>query len=81
MNNRKPVFATTGMRISDVRTVGDGKHLKGKAEGLDFIAFGMGEQANALKPSQTIDLAYNLELDTFNGNNKLQLKVKDIKVA
>ncbi|MCR4305650.1 MAG: DHH family phosphoesterase, partial [Candidatus Daviesbacteria bacterium] len=81
MDNRRPVFATQAMQVSDLRTVGNGKHLKGKAEGLDFIAFNMGEWADILKSGQLIDLAYNLELDTYNGNSKLQLKVKDIKVS
>lgn len=79
-NNRKPVFATKNMQISDIRTVGEGKHLKGKANELDFIAFGMGEQQQFLQNGQKIDLAYNLELDHYNGFEKLQLKVKDIKI-
>ncbi len=81
LDNRKPIFATKSMRASDLRTVGEGKHLKGKVEGLDFIAFGMGEWAGMLQSGQIIDLAYNLELDNYNGNNKLQLKVRDIKVG
>lgn len=95
MGNRKPILATRGMRVSDLRTVGEGKHLKFKvsfsvilsgaqrSEGsnaIDAIAFGMGEWMNLLKFGQLIDLAYNLELDTYNGNEKLQLKVKDIKL-
>ncbi len=81
MDNRKPIFATKNMTISDMRTVGNGKHLKFKADDVDAIAFGMGEQVSQLKSGQIIDLAYNLELDTYNGNNKLQLKVKDIKLS
>lgn len=77
--NPRPILATYGMRISDIRTVGAGKHLKFKADGIDAIAFGMGEQVHLLRSDQTVDLAYNLELDTYNGNDKLQLKVKDIK--
>ncbi len=80
MANRRPIFATKSMRASDLRTVGEGKHLKGRVDGLDFIAFGMGEWASMLKPGQTINLAYSLEQDTYNGNEKLQLKVKDISV-
>ncbi|MDP3758255.1 MAG: single-stranded-DNA-specific exonuclease RecJ, partial [Candidatus Daviesbacteria bacterium] len=57
MGNRRPVFVTKDMRVSDIRTVGDGKHLKGKADELDFIAFGMGEWANTLQSGQIIDLA------------------------
>ncbi len=87
MDNKRPVLVTKGMQISDIRTVGNGKHLKFKVvdpeqsrrtDNIDTIAFGMGQLASLLKSGQIIDLAYNLELDTFNGNNKLQLKVKDI---
>lgn len=79
LKNKKPILATRNMQLSDLRTVGEGKHLKGKAEGVDFIAFGMGELMNTLESGQMADLAYNLEIDTYNGYEKLQLKVKDIR--
>ncbi len=92
--NPKPIFATTGMKIADIRTVGEGKHLKFKVypsvipsgaqrnEGsIDCIAFGMGEWEKLLKSGQLIDVAYNLELNVYNGSEKVQLKVKDIKVS
>lgn len=78
--NKIPALATMNMKLSDLRTVGDGKHLKGKADNLDFIAFSMGNMLNILSSGQYADLAYNLQIDTFNGNEKLQLKVKDLKV-
>ncbi len=85
--NQRPIFATKGMQVSDVRTVGNGKHLKFKVadpelvEGhIDAIAFGMGKQAAFLKSGQIADMAYNFELDTYNGFEKLQLKVRDIVV-
>lgn len=77
--NPSPVFATKGMQISDIRTVGNGKHLKFKAERIDAIAFSKGELATILQNGQLIDLAYSLEVDSYNGFEKLQLKVKDIK--
>ena len=77
--NPRPIFATYNMEINDVRTVGDGKHLKFKADGVDAIAFGMGELATTLNNGQSVDLAYTPEIDTYNSNDKLQLKVKDIK--
>lgn len=79
--NPRPIFATKDMQVSDIRTVGQGKHLKGKADGLDFIAFGMGELVNMLSNGQVIDLAYTPEIDHYNGSEKLQLKVKDIKFS
>lgn len=87
--NSKPLFATYGLKISDIKTVGLGKHLKFKVvdpklsrgiDGVDAIAFGMGDWVNILKNGQLVDVAYYLELNKFNGSEKLQLKVKDIKI-
>ncbi len=68
------------MKISDIRTVGEGKHLKFKAEGIDAIAFGKGEMKVLLKEGQLIDLAYCLQINKFNGSETLQLNVKDIAI-
>ena len=79
--NPRPIFATYNMQVSDVRTVGNGKHLKFRADGIDTIAFGMGRLSESLKNGQVISLAYTPELDTYNGVEKLQLKIKDIKTS
>lgn len=79
--NPRPIFATYNMKASDIRTVGAGKHLKLKVDDFDAIAFGMGQLADSIKTGQLIDLAYNLELNKFNGSEKIQLKVKEIKLA
>ncbi len=47
---------------------------------FDAIAFNMGHLASNLKIGQEIELAYNLDLNIFNGSQTLQLKVKDIKI-
>jgi len=77
--NPFPILATLGMKISDIRTVGEGKHLKFKADGIDAIAFGMGSMKDILRNGQITDIAYNLEINKFNGRENLQLKVKDIR--
>lgn len=81
IGNSKPTFASSNMYLSDLRTVGDNKHLKGKADGLDFIGFGMGNLSDILSSGQLVDLAYTMEVDRFNGFEKLQLKLKDLKVS
>lgn len=78
--NPQPLLMTKNMRLSDIRTLKDGKHLKFKAEGFDAIAFGIGDRATLLKNGQLVDLAYHLEINKFNGNETLQLKVKDINI-
>lgn len=78
--NPKPVFVTSGMQVSDIRTVGEGKHLKFKVDGLDAIAFGMGKLQTMLTNGQMVDVVYTPEIDTYNSFEKIQLKVKDFVV-
>jgi single-stranded-DNA-specific exonuclease len=90
VGNPEPVFAS-GAVVQSVRTVGqEGKHLKLQVAPLpttncqlpttlDAIGFGMGEQAKKLKPGNQIKIAYAVALDAFNGNQRLQLKMKDIQ--
>lgn len=90
VGNPRPLLASKGMKIADIRTVGEGKHLKGRADGIEFIAFGMGDlaldsytrQRNYPK-TETLkaDLAYFLEINKFNGQEILQLKIKDIQIS
>lgn len=78
--NPRPIFASRKLPVSDIRTVGDGKHLKFKVDNIDAIAFGMGELVTVLSNDQLIDVAFSLEINEYNGLEKLQLKVKDIKL-
>ncbi|OGM08785.1 single-stranded-DNA-specific exonuclease RecJ [Candidatus Woesebacteria bacterium RBG_13_36_22] len=86
IGNPTPVFATNDVNLLDTRTVGvEAKHLKLTLEknGLEFgaIAFGKGDLFTKLKPESKVDIAFNLSRDVWNGNSKLQLKIKDIKIA
>lgn len=80
LQNPKPVFATFNLKASDIRTLSNGKHLKFKADGIDAIAFNMGELESYFESGQLINLAYTLEINKFNGSETLQLKVKDIQL-
>jgi single-stranded-DNA-specific exonuclease len=84
--NTEPVFVTRGVAVEDARLVGaDGKHLKLRLQPIpynlqpiDAIAFGMGAIYPKLRPDTKIDIAYSIDMNVWNGNKKLQLKVKDI---
>ena len=80
VGNPKPVIATFNMKLSDLRTVGAGKHLKGKADGIEFIAFSRGNMINILEGGQLVNLAYTLEIDRWDNREKLQLKVNDLQL-
>ena len=86
--NPQPVFATNGVTLMDARLVGLGnKHIRIKLEAahlpfpLDAIAFGMGDMYSRIRPGDSVDIAYTLDRDSWNGNDKLQLKVKDIHTS
>lgn len=75
----EPVFSTPGVEIKDARLVGaDGKHLKLRVSSFDAIAFGMGNLYPKFKRGTVIDIAYTVDMNVWNGNKKLQLKIKDI---
>lgn len=84
LGNPAPILASFNVRAGDIKTVGEGKHLKFKAEGIDTIAFGMGDMARILlacpEQSRGVNLAYHLEIDDYGGFEQLQLKVKDIQL-
>ncbi|MDY3929964.1 MAG: single-stranded-DNA-specific exonuclease RecJ [Clostridia bacterium] len=82
--NEKPVFAVKGARVVSASAIGaDGKHLRlrvdisGKI--TDAVGFGFGEYAKYLNPDRVIDIAFNLDINNFMNNEKVQLIIKDIK--
>ncbi|OGE23450.1 single-stranded-DNA-specific exonuclease RecJ [Candidatus Daviesbacteria bacterium RIFCSPHIGHO2_01_FULL_38_8] len=80
IGNPKPLLMTKNLKVSDIRTLSNGKHIKFRANNIDVIGFGMGELANQLKDGQLVDLAYYLEINKFNGSENLQLRLKDLKI-
>ena len=89
MGNKEPVFMLRGMRISDVRMVGNGsKHLKmslrsdsGGPQIFDAIGFKLGAEFPDLKKDDLLDVVFNLSEDEWNGTKKMQLKLIDLRLA
>lgn len=86
MGNPEPVFASRGVKVENLRLLGkENNHLKlwvsANGKSFEAIAFGMGELASEIKIGNKIDIAYALDENTWNGNTKLQLKIKDISTA
>ncbi len=79
MGNPKPLFGSIKEEISNVKTVGNGKHLRAKIAGVQAIAFSKGDKAKILDERQIVDLMYYLEIDNFTGEDKLQLKVINLE--
>jgi single-stranded-DNA-specific exonuclease len=82
--NPTPVFASRSVKVVNSRTVGaDARHLKlTLTDGhvtLDAIAFQLGEWQSRM-PNR-IDVAYNLEVNEWGGEQRLQLNVRDLHPA
>ena len=84
--NPRPVFAAGPVRDTGyARKVGsDGDHLKFKVgqEGAPpyaGIGFGMASKLGLLKSQDSLELAFSLEENRWNGRVEIQLKAKDIR--
>ena len=87
MANAEPVFASRNVIIHSLRTIGqEGKHLKlelgikNSQLRINAIGFGFGEYREKIKPGDTIDIAYVIDENEWNGKKSLQLKIKDIQI-
>ncbi|GDX61762.1 hypothetical protein LBMAG33_0720 [Candidatus Levyibacteriota bacterium] len=91
MGNPEPSFVSRDIIIDNMRLIGkEGKHLKLTLSQIDIknsaktiieaIAFGFGEISKEFKIGDTVDIAYAISENTWNGIDKLQIKLKDIKI-
>ncbi len=80
--NPPPLFVTPGVVVQERRTVGsEGAHLKlvlsqGPIQ-MEAIAFRRGDLHDTLPDH--VDVAYYLEINEWNGQQRLQLNIQDIR--
>lgn len=83
--NPRPLFVTRGVRlISSPRCVGaKGDHLQlsitDRSHSLRCIGFGMGKLEKKLLEADCFDVAYEAQINTYNGNTTVQLVLVDIQ--
>jgi single-stranded-DNA-specific exonuclease len=86
--NPRPVFLTRGLRVVSEPRVMKDKHLKLRLAGQDERPLeavwwnGLEElEGQTLAPAASIELAYTVEPNTWQGVTRLQLCVKDLKMS
>ncbi len=81
-HNSKPVFRTSGVRLSDSRIVGS-SHLKMKlqSDGITFDAIKFRNGDATLKQGSMLDIAYSVDENRYGGNVYYQLQLKDFKLS
>jgi single-stranded-DNA-specific exonuclease len=83
--NSPPTLLARKVRVRGVRTVGAGKHLRlvvdAGANGpvFDAVAFQQGEWAAELNEGKRIDIIFQVEINEWQGNRRLQLNVQDLR--
>jgi single-stranded-DNA-specific exonuclease len=85
--NPRPVFATRGLRVLAEAQVIKEQHLKLRVAGENNRPFeaiwwrGLEETAATPQANQRIDLAYEFEAQTWMGDVRLQLNVRDMRTS
>lgn len=81
-DNLVPIFSCSNMKVQDIRTIGNNKHLRltlGDSK-IDAVAFNRGEFIEDIKVNDCIDVAFELDRNVWNGREKVQMIVKDVKL-
>lgn len=86
MGNETPVFAVTRAQIISVAGVGaDKKHIRMTIDKdgtrVNCIGFGLGDYANMITPGMCVDLAFKLDINSYQGKDTVQLVLTDIKTS
>ena len=80
--NKMPIFAFRNLKIDSIRSLSDGKHLrlsvKDNKNIINAIGFNMGALADTYRIGDRVDIAGNLEINSFNGVDSIQINIKDI---
>lgn len=85
LGNPTPTFVSRSVEVVEARLVGrDSKHLKLRLKQdeqvFDAIYFGGGENYSNLELESKIDIAFQIEEDSWRGNGLLQLRIRDIRI-
>ena len=80
--NKMPLFVFKNLKIDSIRALSDGKHLKLTVKDnkniVNAIGFNLGQLSNEYKIGDKIDIVGNLEINTFNGVDNIQINIKDV---
>ena len=81
--NKMPMFLYKNLKIDSIRALSEGKHLKltlrDENYKIDAIGFNLGKLAEQYQIDDKIDVVGTLEINSFNGNDTVQINLKDIR--
>ena len=84
--NERPKYLGRGLMVESFESVGtNGNHLRinlSQGNGLrkKFIGFCFGDWCEKLKAGDKIDVVFEVDVNEWNGNRELQMKIIDLKM-
>ena len=83
--NKMPLFLIENLKIVSIRSLSEGKHLKILLKQdnffIDSIGFNMGDLTEQYKIEDRVDIVGTIDVNAFNGNENVQITIKDIRKA
>lgn len=80
--NKTPIFIYKNLKINSIRALGEGRHLKLTLKDgnyiINAIGFNMGYLVNDYLIDDKVNIVGMLELNLFNGQELIQINLKDI---
>ena len=81
--NKTPIFAFKNLKIDSIRALTEGKHLKLTLKSnnntyINAIGFNLGHLSEEYRIGDRIDVVGNLEINSFNGVDSIQINLKDL---
>lgn len=85
MGNPQPVFLMNNVRVEEITPISHDRHIKLhlSQNGRYFYAFvfGMGAKSCQFVKGDLLDVVFSAEINSYRGNENVQLVVKDVKWA
>lgn len=80
--NKIPIFSYKNLKIDSIRSLSDGKHLKLVLKDDNFlinvIGFNLGHLSEEYVRGDKVDIVGVLETNSYNGEETMQINLKDI---
>ena len=80
--NKTPIFALKNLKVDSIRSLSEGKHIKMTLKDgnsvVNAIGFNLGYLADEYRIGDKIDVVGTLEINSFNGVDRLHINVKDV---
>ena len=81
--NKVPLFVFKNLKIDSIRALSEGKHIKltlrqDNQNLINAMGFNLGELTNDYRIGDKVDIVGSLEVNKFNGEESIQILLKDM---